>query len=375
MLFSKHSNNACVHNTYIEAMVRFNMKYLATVLLSNEFYMIDLVNMGIFNIFSNKKYNKEAMAFATPEVSSVTHASTGAERFLSTCSPTELKALNEVFKVNILNEGKTTDEMMANTQRDCEQGHQHVFLWYTEEMYKANTVEGNSITQIGGTCFQPTLTHAIGNTTLHDAVCCAGYQLGQLHTITSNLNKLYIIMFKLDTVNIDVGSSRWNDICLQPAGCTTQVQFHKKYFLSNKEIATQAHFELAGDIANIFKVYSWATGFAWTYHVPIKFQDALNMMTNRACWIHFAMQQAIEYAGLSVVNKLPEQIQQMMIEYCLKLNITLATNTDLSEDHIRGRPDIPNKMVQRQLAAFTVKRQQEMEDQHMEESANMDSIN
>ena len=52
MLFSKHSNNACVHNTYIEAMVRFNMKYLATVLLSNEFYMIDLVNMGIFIIFS-----------------------------------------------------------------------------------------------------------------------------------------------------------------------------------------------------------------------------------------------------------------------------------------------------------------------------------
>ena len=52
MLLSKHSNNACVHNTYTEAMVHFNMKYLATVLLSNKFYMIDLVNMGIFNIFS-----------------------------------------------------------------------------------------------------------------------------------------------------------------------------------------------------------------------------------------------------------------------------------------------------------------------------------
>ena len=94
------------------------------------------------------------MAFATPEVSSVTHASTGAERFVSTCSPTELKALNEVFKVNILNGCTTADEMMANIQRDCEQGHQHVFLWYTEEMYKANTMEGNSITQIDGTCFQ-----------------------------------------------------------------------------------------------------------------------------------------------------------------------------------------------------------------------------
>lgn len=115
-----------------------------------------------------------------------------AERFVSTCSPTELKALNEVFKVNILNGGATTDEMMADIQRDCEQGHQHVFLWYTEEMYKANTMEGNSITQIDGTCFQPTWSHVIGNTTLHDAVCFAGYQLGQLHTITSNLNKLKV---------------------------------------------------------------------------------------------------------------------------------------------------------------------------------------
>lgn len=52
MLLSKHSNNACVHNTHTEAMVHFNMKYLATVLLSNKFYMIGLVNMGIFNIFS-----------------------------------------------------------------------------------------------------------------------------------------------------------------------------------------------------------------------------------------------------------------------------------------------------------------------------------
>ena len=52
MLFSKHSNTACVRNTYTEAMVHFNMKYLATILLSNEFYMIDLVNMGIFIIFS-----------------------------------------------------------------------------------------------------------------------------------------------------------------------------------------------------------------------------------------------------------------------------------------------------------------------------------
>ena len=168
------------------------------------------------------------MAFATPEVSSVTHASTGAERFVSTCSPTELKALNEVFKVNILNGCTTADEMMDNIQRDCEQGHQHVFLWYTEEMYKANTMEGNSITQIDGTCFQPTWTHVIGNTTLHDAVCCAGYQLGQLHTITSNLNKLYIIMFQLDTVNMMFGAAGGTTSVFNRAGCTTQVQFHKK---------------------------------------------------------------------------------------------------------------------------------------------------
>ena len=120
--------------------------------------------------------------------------------------------------------------MMDNIQRDCEQGHQHVFLWYTEEMYKANTMEGNSITQIDGTCFQPTWTHVIGNTTLHDAVCCAGYQLGQLHTITSNLNKLYIIMFQLDTVNMMFGAAGGTTSVINRAGCTTQVQFHKKYF-------------------------------------------------------------------------------------------------------------------------------------------------
>ena len=113
----------------------------------------------------------------------------------------------------------------------------------------------------------------------------------------------------------------------QHLSSTGQDAQHRCSSTRNKEIATQAHFEFAGDIANIFRVYSWETGFAWTYYVPIKIQDALNMMTNRACWIHYPMQQAIEYAGLNMVTKLPEQIQQMMIEYCLKLNITLATNT------------------------------------------------
>ena len=45
------------------------------------------------------------------------------------------------------------------------------------------------------------------------------------------------------------------------------------YQLSPSEIAQQVHLEFNGYIPNIFKTYSWATGFAWTYHVVLNIND------------------------------------------------------------------------------------------------------
>ena len=321
----------------------------------------------------NRYTNKMATPFATPEVSAITHASTGAERFVSTCGPTDLKALADVFKINMISGANTFDEAIANIQRDCQQGHQHVFFWLTEEMYRTNTTEGNILSHLDGTTFQPKWSHMIGSTSLHDCICCGAYQLGQIHTVTSSLNRLYVVMFQLDCINMMYGAANGATSIFNRAGCTTQAQLHKNYILSNKEIATQMHFEVNGSIAKVFETYNWSTGFAWTYHIPVNIQDALSAVNNRSAWNHHPMQQALEYSGLNMVVRLDETVQQQLLAYCKELNISLATNMELTEDCIRGSPTFAARMIQRQLDAYTNMRQQEMEVQL--EDSNMEPAN
>lgn len=67
------------------------------------------------------------MSFATPEVSSTMHASTGAEHYVSTCSPVELKELAGTFKINAVKGSNTCGEMTEQVKRATDIGQQHVF--------------------------------------------------------------------------------------------------------------------------------------------------------------------------------------------------------------------------------------------------------
>ena len=121
----------------------------------------------------------------------------------------------------------------------------------------------------------PKWTHWICTTTVHDRLTTAAYQLSQMHTTTSNMSLLYMVTFELDPVNAGHAAGSGTVNWFKRSGCLTQLQVHKEYHLSNKEVVNQHHFALHGQVANVFDTYDWQHGYVWAFNMVIKITDAL----------------------------------------------------------------------------------------------------
>ena len=119
---------------------------------------------------------------------------------------------------------------------------------------------------------------------------------------------------KMNMVNFSNNMADGTTSIFCRAHCSTLVQCHKLYQLCPSEVTQQVHLELLGYIPNLYKAYSWTTGFAWTLHVVINIQDVLNNMDKDKYDAHFAFQQCLEYAGTTMqVNMPADVIQQVMV--------------------------------------------------------------
>ena len=92
--------------------------------------------------------------------------------------------------------------------------------------------------------------------------------------------------------------------------------------------------------------FSWETGDCWTYHLAVNIQDTFNKMIDRTHWIHYPMQQAIEYAGLSMFRLSSAQARANSRCWSIARHITLSVNNDLAEDCIRGSSTFPSRMIE-----------------------------
>ena len=180
------------------------------------------------------------------------------------------------------------------------------------------------------------------------------------------MRQFYIVVIKIDTINFAVNMEQEATSIFNRGGCSTLIQFHKMYQLSPSEIAQQVHLEFNGYIPNIFKTYSWATGFAWTYHVVLNINDVLANMENDNYYGHYAFQQCLEYGGTTMLDKLDATTIQQVIHYVNRFGISLEPNTMQTENHIRGSATHPDSMAERIQQGVLQQRIAQLAAQHHE---------
>ena len=179
-----------------------------------------------------------ATKFVTPEVTNTIHVATGVEHYTSVYNLVDMKEFGNIFKVNTVGQALTADEAFQQISQRAEAGIQHLFVWFTQEDYNKYVNNGN-MTMIPGDNMMPKWSHWICTTTVHDCLTTAVYQLSQLHTTTSNMAMINMVVFELDPVN--AGHATRHGICswFNRSGCLTQLQIEKEYRLSNKELMNQ----------------------------------------------------------------------------------------------------------------------------------------
>ena len=238
-----------------------------------------------FNIFFaavfeiNRSLNTMAARFATPEVSSTTHVSTGVEIFTSVHNILDMKEFNTICKVDVLQQALSTDEAFKQIEKRAENGSQHIFVWLTQENYKKAINSGNVVV-IPDDNMAPKWSHWICTTTVHDCLTTAAYQLSQLHTTTSNMSLLYMVVFELDPGQRWVCNRIWNHQLVQQIWMPHTVPSPQRVQDEQQGRFNQNHFALHGQVANLFDTYDWQHGYAWAFNMVIKVTDALAEQEN-----------------------------------------------------------------------------------------------
>lgn len=292
--------------------------------------------------------------FSNPALDSTSY---GNGQLMSQHGATDLKRLHELFKVSLVF-GEQGWEQQVNdgqTNGDC-----YAMLPYTTEDYKVN-VNNQAIQYIQGDKMQPTWSHVMAPTSLHDSVTMMCYHLSQLHKFTNDFNKFYVVIFKVNMINFMNHENDEATSIFCRAKCSTLLQFHKLYQLHCTEITQQTHLEFAGPIAAVFDKYNWSTGYAWTYHIPINIQDVLNNMDNDEYHAHCAFQQCLEYAGTTMLVNLPADLVKQVILYIHKFGNSLSNNENLTENHIRGSTSHSISVIQRMQQAVLKHRQSQQQ--------------
>ena len=108
-----------------------------------------------------------AARFATPEVSSTTHVSTGVGNFMS---------VHNIYKVDVLQQTMSTDEAFKQIEKRVENGSQHIFVWLTQENYN-KVINGGNMVMIPGDNMAPKWSRWICTTKVHDCLTTAAYQV------------------------------------------------------------------------------------------------------------------------------------------------------------------------------------------------------
>ena len=299
------------------------------------------------NNVSNANNFEMATKFVTPEVTNMIHVATGVEHYTSVYNLVDMKEFGNIFKVNTVGQALTADEAFQQISQRAEAGIQHLFVWFTQEDYNKYVNNGN-MTMIPGDNMRPKWSHWICTTTVHDCLTTAVYQLSQLHTTTSNMAMINMVVFELDPVN--AGHATRHGICswFNRSGCLTQLQIEKEYRLSNKELMNQHHFSLHGQVAEIFNRYSWEKGFGWTYNVVVNIDEAISE-ESPTHWAHYAMRQIMEYGGTQLMVQVNQTLAYKLLHYVEKFNISVEPNTNLTTDCIRGSTTFSGRFVDRMI--------------------------
>ena len=256
--------------------------------------------------------------------------------FTPTCGLTELKGLNNIFSFSAI---RGTDRWKQDLISAANQGKQHVFVWLTmEEFERANQTSDGVIQVINGDYMSPKWSHIIGTTTLHDCLTACGFQLSQLHALTSNMNKFVMVIWEIDAINHLFANKSEKVNVFNRGCCTTQLQFFKSYRLSDNELKSQQVIEVSGPISGIFQQYSWKNGFVWNYNLCINVKDALDVENDLTHWVHYPMKQALQYSGLNMIHRLDQQVKSRVIAYCTKFDISLSVNPEPSEARQISQP-------------------------------------
>ena len=292
--------------------------------------------------------------FSNPALESTSY---GNGQLMSQHGTTDLKRLRELFKVSLVFGEQNWEQQVNDGQTN---GECYAMLPYTTEDYNVN-VNNQAIQHIQGDKMQPTWSHVMAPTSLHDSVTMMCYHLSQLHKFTNDLNKFYVVIFKVNMINFMNKEKDGTTSLFCRANCSTLLQFHKLYQLHCTEITQQTHLEFAGSIAAAFDMYNWSTGYAWTYHIPINIQEVLNNMNNDEYHGHYAFQQCLEYAGTTMLVNLPADLVKQVIIYIHQFGNSLSNNEDLTENHIRGSTTHSISVVQRMQQAVLKHRQSQQQ--------------
>lgn len=141
-----------------------------------------------------------AAKFATPEVSSTTHVSTGVENFTSVHNIVDMKEFNNIYEVDVLQQAMSTDQAFKQIEKRAENGSQHIFVRLTQENCNKVTNGGNMVV-IPADNMAPKWSHWICTTTVHDCLTTAAYQLTQMPWQNR----------RMSTVGFTIqGNRRWN---------------------------------------------------------------------------------------------------------------------------------------------------------------------
>ena len=125
----------------------------------------------------------------------------------------------------------STDEAFKQIEKRAEDGSQHIFVWLTQENYN-KVINGGNMVMIPVDNMAPKWSHWICATKVHDCLTTAAYQLSKLHTTTSNMSLLYMVVFELDPVNTGHATGSGIINWFNRSGCLAQFQVHKEYKIS-----------------------------------------------------------------------------------------------------------------------------------------------
>ena len=103
MIVDVYDNMTVLDNVFREVF-EFN------ILLCRCQHFVDNISPFFAAVFAiNRSLNTMAARFATPEVSSTTHVSTGVENFTSVHNILDMKEFNNIYKVDVLQQALSTD--------------------------------------------------------------------------------------------------------------------------------------------------------------------------------------------------------------------------------------------------------------------------